>query len=117
MNYENLPNDEMVDVYLKFRVGSDDEKRELVANIVAGTRREYNAVNFINQDEIEPFWHPDGGTLWVSPENFHDAVVESRRNRPFTPQSVNQVMVIENWNKPIYGYSNQPFFALWDKEN
>jgi hypothetical protein len=127
MGLENIPSPEWQEMYFGLR-SEDTATREAATQTYLNSMQwVITPAEFIAMPTVEPFEHPDGGTIWVdlSQNKMYHPTVESRienaLSRPakdyVVASSVDQVFVIQddNWEYQIRCFCNLPVVAIWDR--
>jgi hypothetical protein len=126
--YENTPSAEWQDMFLGLRSEDQEERAAYVEKYVASFEFQITPMEFIQRDKVEPFPHPNGGTIWLDlsqllfqekPNIEWDVLSkEPRRWSEIQNTAVNQVLVAEPeeewWDTPLACIFNIPFRAIWD---
>ena len=136
--YEAIPSAEWQELYIGIRSEDPAECEQAVQAIVRGATFQMSPDEFVALDSVEPFSHPDGGTIWVDlaqnryvlsqvADRVRFAIAQSRRPYPadnpdgrWISSIVNQVVSsppIEGWwDIPQRCLCNIPILGIWDKE-
>lgn len=111
-------------------IGHGDGNREGFIEFIPlppGSLSEMSPAEFMDLETVQPFEHPDGGTIWINIsydkhiQRVSRAIRHARyfgvRIEKVNPNNEHQVLVIDSSEREdkFYFFSKIPVFAIWEK--